>query len=718
MKGSAFDHGSVAESASSLATASEIATLVRRSLAIGSRPELVVYGGGNTSAKVSEADHLGRLRRVLRVKGSGSDLASVTGDDFPGLFLDELACLAEREQMSDEEMTEFLRHCMVDPGARRPSIETLLHAWLPAAHVDHVHADAICALTNCPDARAVVAEALGDDVAFVPYMRPGFALSKFVASLSGAAAVVLAHHGLVTWGDTTEQCLDATLGYVERAERYLEQRGVNLAGRWGKSLRGGGEQSPDPAWPHPPSRTGVLTQELSENFLLELRGALSTRAKKVLHLEVGGRRFADRSDAAELAAAGPATADHVLRIGTAMAVLKLAPVQLESAAGDPIPARTDQAGTDPPAPVRGQIAAFERSYESYWQRWVERAHGAIMRDPAPLIALVPGVGLVSSGRNAAEARIASQVAMHTLAVASAAKDAFGSVERLDERDLFDIDYWPLELAKLAARQDREMEGQVVVVSGAGSGIGLDISRLLVSLGAHVVLGDLDADRLNTAVGELEAEGGEVASVTGDLTDEMAVERLFGEAIRRYGGVDGVVANAGIAAPGALVDLPLDDWRRSLEVNLTSHYLLTRRALRILRNQGTGGSLVYVASKNAFDPGAGFGAYSVAKAGQVQLARMAAIEGGAIGVRANVVNPDAVFEGSRLWSDQLRASRAKAHGVEEERLESFYASRSLLGKSVKGANVAEAVVYLLSRRSERTTGCVIGVDGGVKGAFPR
>ncbi|MDA8392267.1 MAG: bifunctional aldolase/short-chain dehydrogenase [Actinomycetota bacterium] len=669
-----------------------------RSRTIGSRPDLVVHGGGNTSVKTEEVDHLGRLRQVLRIKGSGSDLATVTEGDFPGLFLDELGVLARRDRMSDEEMTEFLRHCTVDPGSRRPSIETLLHAWLPARCVDHVHADAVCSLTNGPDAAKAVHEAMGPDVALVPYIRPGFALSKTVASLAGSAAVVLAHHGLVTWGESPEQCLEATFGYVERAEKYLEDRGVQIQHRWSGEAEGPTVLVPDGSWPQP-SSSGV--EELSpgelESILLELRGAVSKRSRKVLHLEVAGRRFADRPDASDLASAGPATADHVLRIGTAAALL-----------------HRDAAGS-----VTEEVDRFERSYESYWERWHSRVHPAVeMRDPAPAAVLVPGAGLVCCGRNAAEARAASDVAMHTLAVASAAKDAFGAVDLLCEQDLFDIDYWPLELAKVSSRRYGELEGRIVVVSGAATGIGLDIAGHLVSLGAHLVLGDIDASGLAGAVEELQGRGGEVAAVPGDLCDQTVVERLFTEAIRRFGGVDGVVANAGIAAPGELATLSVEQWRRSLDVNLTSHFLLTRQALAALARQGSGGSLVYVASKNAFDPGAGFGAYSVAKAGQVQLARMAAIEGGPIGVRSNVVNPDAVFEGSHLWSEELRASRAAAHGVQPDQLESFYASRSLLGRSVTGHHVAEAVGFLLSDRSDRTTGCVVTVDGGVKGAFPR
>jgi len=304
-------------------------------------------------------------------------------------------------------------------------------------------------------------------------------------------------------------------------------------------------------------------------------------------------------------------------------------------------------------------------------------------------------------------------------VAADVADAFGRMDPLSESDLFDVDYWPLELAKLGRVQPRELEGHIYLVTGAASGIGRDVATDLSERGAHLVLADLDAEGLDrTASGLNDASQGEPELVVGDLCDETVVDAAVAAAIRRFGGIDGAVSNAGIAAPGALHELSAQDWRRSLEVNATSHFLLTKRLLLALRTQRIGGSIVYVASKNAFAPGADFGAYSAAKAAQVQLARMAAIEGGPHGIRSNVVNPDAIFDGSGLWSEGLRAARADAHGVAVDDLEDFYAGRNLLGAKVTGGNVAEAVAFLLGDRAARTTGCVITVDGGVVGGFPR
>jgi NAD(P)-dependent dehydrogenase (short-subunit alcohol dehydrogenase family) len=579
-----------------------IDALVERSRRIGADPALVLHGGGNTSSKLLECDHTGRERRVLRIKGSGSDLATCDARDFPGLWLDELLPLREREAMEDEEMVAYVARCMVGPDAPRPSIETLLHAFLPAPHVDHVHADAICALANAPDAEAAVHDALGEEIAVVPYLRPGFELSKRVAEHAGARAVVLAHHGLVTWGDNHEESYALTRELVDRAAAYVGLGPVEVVRRGAASLVG-------------------------------LRGRLSQERKQVLAVDGAQQAIADRDDAGEIASMR-STPDHMLRIGT-------------------------RTGGD-------------------------------------------GFGCVAAGPNRRVAKMRLEIAAHTHASVAATRDRFGGTSWLTDEEVRDFMEWPLELYKLTlAPPPPELEGHVAIVTGAASGIGREIAANLTARGAEVITADLhDAD------------------VEGDLTDDHVADELVRVTLGRFGGLDAVVFCAGVAAVGELGELPDDEWRRSIEVNLTSHFLLTKRIWPVLREQGIGGSLVYVASKNAFAPGAGFAAYSVAKAGLVQLARIAALEGGPIGVRANAVNPDAVFRGSQLWSDEVRRERAAAHGVAVDELEAFYASRSLLGREVTAQDVAEAVSFLVSDRSRNTTGAVIPVDGGVPGAFPR
>jgi rhamnulose-1-phosphate aldolase/alcohol dehydrogenase len=644
----------------------ELERLVARSRLIGADSSLVLRGGGNTSTKLVEFDHLGRERRAIRIKGSGADLATAEARDFPGLWLDELLPLRERDELDDGAMLAHLARCMVDPDAPRPSVETLLHAFLPAAHVDHVHADAVCALANAPDPHAAVHDALGGDVGVVDYLRPGFELSRRVAELADRRAVVLAHHGLVTWGATHEESYGLTLELVERAREYLAALGAEL---------------------------GVAVEPARDRhlFLARLRGRLSRESRKVLALDAAQRDLADRADVG-LLAARRSTPDHMLRIGSRTCVLDL--------------------DDDLDGPVR----AFEDESLAIHGRHAS-ADGPSPLDPQPRVFLVRGLGCVAAAADSAAAALRLELSAHSHRAGAATLDAFGGSTWLDEREVFEFDYWPLELYKLTlAPPQPELAGTIAVVTGAGSGIGRAIALDLAARGVHLALADIDDDGLADTVAAL--PDGRVVAVCGDLTDEDVVDDVVGAAVGSFGGLDAVVLNAGIASTGTLGELDDREWRRSLDVNLTAHFELTRRVWPVLREQGIGGSLVYVASKNAFAPGAGFGAYSVAKAGMVQLARIAALEGGPLGVRANVVNPDAIFTDSRLWSDDLRRRRAETHGVTVDELEGFYARRSLLGRAVTGADVAEAVAFLASDRSRATTGCVLTVDGGVAAAFPR
>ena len=634
----------------------ELDRLVERSRRIGADPSLVLHGGGNTSTKLVETDHLGRERRVIRIKGSGSDLATCEARHFPGLWLDELLPLRERESLSDEEMLAYLARCLVDPTSPRPSVETLLHAFLPAAHVDHVHADAICALANAPDPEAAVRDALGDDVAVVPYIRPGFELSKRVAALAERRAVVLAHHGLVTWGEEHEESYGLLSDLVSRARDYLKGRGADVAVPW-----------------PPPAGSGA-----DRLALARLRGRLSRGRRQVLAIDPAQRDLAAWPDL-EAVAAERGTPDHMLRIGIRTSL--------------------------------GDVHDFERGYAEYFER---NAGREAMLDPAPRVFLLPGVGCVAAGPDAATARQRLEIAAHSHRTVAATRDAFGGSSWLSEREVFAFDYWPLELYKLTLLPEPpELAGSVFAVTGATSGIGKAVARELSARGAHLVLADRDGEGLGDGLPEVRTH-----TVVGDLTDPATVEAVVGGAVDRFGGLDGAVLNAGIASTGMLDELDAAEWQRSLDVNLTAHFELTQALWPLLREQGIGGSLVYVASKNAFAPGGGFGPYSVAKAGLLQLMRIAAIEGGPIGVRANAVNPDAIFGDSRLFSSEVRAQRAAAHGVAPDELEAFYAKRSLLGREVTAADVAASVAFLLSDRARATTGCVVTVDGGVAAAFPR
>ncbi len=650
--------------------------LVQRSNEIGDDTSLVVYGGGNTSAKGVLVDHLGREQRVMWVKGSGADMRGSSTADYPALRLDDLLPLLGRDTMSDEEMTDLVARALMDPGARRPSIETLLHAFLPHTHIDHVHADAICALTNHAEGPRIVAEALGDGFAYVDWMRPGFTLSKVVAELGDRDGVVLAHHGLITWGESSEECFQRTEAAVGQARAYLDALPLRVEA---------------------PPRVADMPGEEVERLLLRLRGTMSRTGRRVLRIDTRLRAAADHPLLSEIVAGGVSSADHMLRIKPRSAV------------------------STSPDTAADDIDGYATEYSAYVERNSDAMpEGFGMHDPMPRVVLVPGLGAVTTGATLRDAEVAADIALHTHGVAATVADRIGTPVGLDDRETFRFDYWPMELYKLTLRPPApDLAGFIAIVTGSASGIGRGIALELAARGASLVLADLDGAGLEEAGASIREAGGTApVLVAGDQSDESVVEDTVRQAVRTFGGLDGAVINAGIGVTGTLEELTLDQWDAAMRINLASGFLMTRAAMRVIKEQGSGGSLVYVASKNAFGPGAGFGAYSVSKAGMVQLMRIAALEGGAAGIRANAINPDAVFDNSRLWDGGLREERAAAHGIAPEELEDFYAARNILKRRVTTVDVARTAAFLLSDASSRTTGAVIPVDGGVAGAFPR
>lgn len=656
-----------------LLTASELDQLISRTREIGSDQSLVVFGGGNTSVK-GEVILDGVAKRVMWIKASGGDMATATAKTFAPLDLDVLESLKKYDDLTDEEMVEMVGRSIMLPGAPRPSIETLLHGFMPFKHIDHVHSDAICALTNHPKGREATMEALGEEWAYVEWIRSGFPLSKIVEKLGSYRGVVLAHHGVITWAETSEECLKETLAVVKKANEYLDSKSN------GPKLR------------------AVDEVDVAE-VLPRVRGQFSKAAHKVVHVDKRFLEIANRSDLKEVVSAGVSSADHMLRIRPFSIVL-------DDLSADGIGAAFDKYSSD---------------YDDYTARNIELLpEGYDLLDSIPRVALIPGLGAITSGSSLAEAKMVAEIALHTHKVASQVLDSFGVGESMPDSEIFRFEYWPMELYKLSLKPGpKKFSARVFIVTGAASGIGLGVSNHLASLGSSLVLADLNEEKLDVVRAQLENDHGiDVVAVPGDQSDPDVVSATVLAAVEAFGGLDGIVANAGIAVTDSLADLDLDRWKKALEVNLDSAFLLAQGAIRLMEKQAMGGSLVFNASKNAFAPGAGFGAYSVTKAGMVQLMRIAAIEGGSSGIRSNAVNPDAVFDNSELWSDGIREERAASHGVNPEDLEDFYASRNLLKRHVRSEDVARAIEFLLSEDSSRTTGSVIPVDGGVVGGFPR
>jgi rhamnulose-1-phosphate aldolase/alcohol dehydrogenase len=665
--------------------------LVYRSRLIGAEDGLGLYGGGNTSIKCVAPDLLGRPQEVLWVKGSGADLKGCRPAHFSPLRLDDLRQLARRASMSDEAMVAFLERCLLAPRAPRPSIETLLHALIPEAAVDHTHADAMLGLANTRRGEALVRRVLGERLLWIPYIQPGFALSRRVAEAyrrqPGSHGAVLAHHGLITWGPDGATSYRRTIEYVTRAERYLgrQRRRHPLA--------------PAGAAAAPEERLQVLRAVLPA-----LRGTLSRTRRVCISFTdtpdvlafVSARRLP------ALARIGPATPDHMLRT-------KRVPLVLQGTG--------HRAGRDPSAAIERQVARYVRAHERYVRRFGQRGQRVV--DPFPRVIVLPRVGLLTTGKDATEAGMVAQLYRHAIAIMRDA-EAAGGYTSVSPREAFNVEYWPLELYKLSlAPPEQELARLVGLVTGGAGGIGRAIARHLIERGASVVVTDLDGRAAEAVAASLNAQAGRqrALGLAMDVTNEASIRRAFDQLLRYFGGLDFLVSNAGTAHVAAIEQLRRADWESSLAVNATGHFLVSQAAVRWLRAQGLGGAIVFIASKNVLAPGKDFGAYSAAKAAQTQLARVLAIEHGRHGIRVNVVNPDGVFEGSGLWR-RIGASRAASHGVRPDQLPAFYRRRNLLQAAVLPEDVAEAVGFLVSARAAKTTGCLLAVDGGLREAFPR
>jgi rhamnose utilization protein RhaD (predicted bifunctional aldolase and dehydrogenase)/NAD(P)-dependent dehydrogenase (short-subunit alcohol dehydrogenase family) len=646
---------------------------------IGAEPDLVLHGGGNTSVKDLYQDVLGDELPALYVKGSGWDLASIEPEGFTPMELGYLKRMRALARLSDEDMVDAQRTHRLRSDAPDPSIETLLHAFLPARFVDHSHADAILGLTNRRDGAKHVQDALGDKVVIVPYVKAGFDLAKVAADwfddAPGCVGMVLLHHGLFTWGETAEQSYHRHIELVSAAERYLDARS---------------RSAPLMPRPVPPDRVAAVASSL--------RGALHAADPQRRRWLVSYRStpLAQDPTLAELAACGPLTPDHVIRTKPRPLVVR---------------------------PTDDLTRAFEGYAEGY-NRYFESCAGDsssqyVRLDPLPRVIWVSEVGLFTVGASAREAAIAADIAEHTIGLVRRAQGT-GPVAPLSDEQLFEMEYWSLEQKKLGKGKEPLLGRRVALVTGGAGAIGVGIARQLLLEGAHVVLGDVNEGALARATSELGSHAGRLLAVPMDVTDATSVAAAFDAAACAFGGVDLVVPNAGIAVQGEIASLDDEEVWRATEVNFMGVWRTVREAARRFALERAGGDIVVISTKNVAAPGASFGAYSSTKAAAHQLARVAALELAPLGVRVNLVTPDAVFsEGSvrsGLW-EAVGPGRAAARGLETSALPAFYRERNLLKTEVTGSHVGRAVVFLASGQVP-TTGAVLPVDGGLPEAFPR
>lgn len=666
----------------------DLALRVYTSRLLGADPSLVLHGGGNTSVKTRARDLFGDEVGVIRVKGSGWDLASIEPGGFPACHLAPLRRAAALDRLTDEEMVALLRSQMLDPSGPTPSVEALLHACLPARFVDHTHADAVLALVDQPDSEERVRVAYGEAALFVPYVMPGFALARRVVELLRArgegappSLMILDKHGIFTWGETAEESYARMIEAVSVAERQLSPH----SGRG--PLPTLSTPSPDLHAAVGPVVRGALARASGRPWICSFRTSLELKA------------FCDREDLDQVSQIGCATPDHVIR--TRAVPLVVHGFDLSSAAHSR-------------AVVDDALSRYAARYRDAFRRCSAARGGSRQElDPLPRVLLFPGLGALTVGATRAEAEIAADIYEHTASVISAA-EGLGSYRPVSELDLFDVEYWSLEQAKLkvGARPAGALDRRIALITGAASGIGLATARAFLEAGAHVALTDRDEEALEKAAAPLEARHrGRALRLGCDVRSEASAKRAVTQAAAHFGGLDVVVSNAGRAFTGPLHTPGGEEaLRASLELNLLGHQNIARAATRILLAQDAGGALLFNASKSAFNQGADFGPYAVAKAALIALMRQYAVDLGRHGIRAGAVNADRIRTG--IFDAGVLEARSKARGVSVDE----YFRDNLLRRETTAADVAQAFLHLAT--AEATTGCVLTVDGGNPAAFPR
>jgi rhamnulose-1-phosphate aldolase/alcohol dehydrogenase len=643
---------------------------------LGSDPKLVLHGGGNTSVKTTAKDMLGEDVEVLCVKGSGWDMGNIEPQGLPAVRLHELRRLRRLNTLSDEDMVNFQRINLLDSTAPNPSVETLLHAFLPHKFIDHTHSTAVLALTDQPDGEKVAREIYGKRVAYVPYFIPGFTLAKAVADVFDAhpdvEGLVLPRHGIFTFAEDAKTAYEKMIEFVTLAEERLKKDR--------KPFKPG-------ALPKHVASVAEIAPILRGAVALERNAMAGTVKRQILCFRTSPA-ILDYVNGAELARysqQGVVTPDHTIRTKNWPLV---------------VPAPDAHKLEDWTREVHEAVANFVAHYHTYFARNNERAEPKKKElDPLPRVILVPGVGLFGLGATAKDAAIAADIAENTVEVITDA-EAIGEYRCISEADMFDVEYWSLEQAKLGKANEKVLSRQVCVVTGGGSGIGAATAKAMAAEGAEIAILDRDHDM---AVKAAKAVHKHALAIQCDVTDPQSVRAAFDKVVEAFGGVDIVVSNAGAAWQGTIGTVDDEALRKSFELNFFAHQSVAQNAVRIMRAQGTYGCLLFNTSKQAVNPGKDFGPYGLPKAATLFLVRQYALDHGKDGIRANAVNADRVRSG--LLTDDMVASRSKARGVSEAQ----YMSGNLLSREVYASEVAEAFVYLA--HAEKTTAAVITVDGG-------
>ena len=681
------------------ASMSESEKLLYRSNLLGSDKRVTNYGGGNTSAKVIETDPLtGEAVEVLWVKGSGGDIGSIKMDGFSTLYMDKLRALKAKYRgvAFEDEMVGYLPHCTFALNPRAASIDTPLHAYVPRKHVDHVHSDAIIAIAASVNSRELTAEIFGNEIGWLPWKKPGYELGlwleKFATENPDAKGAVLESHGLFTWADTAEECYQTTLDIINKAAAWLEARTA------GKPAFGGEKR---------PTLPQAQRREIAAKLMPVIRGLISKDRYKLGHfddqqavLEFVGSNMLD-----ELAPLGTSCPDHFLRT-------KIRPLVVDF----------DPANPDLDATIAGladAVSAYRDDYAAYYDR-CKHADSPALRDPNAVVYLVPGVGMLTFALDKATARISGEFYVNAINVMRGASGV-STYQGLPEQEAFDIEYWLLEEAKLQRMpKPKSLAGRVALVTGGAGGIGAATAERFLREGACVMLADIDPAALEEArAGLATRHGGDVVrGVQMNVTDEAQVINAYAEMAVEFGGIDILVSNAGIASSAPVEETSLALWNKNMDILSTGYFLVSREAFKTFRKQDIGGSVVFVASKNGLAASPNASAYCTAKAAEIHLARCLALEGAEAGIRVNVVNPDAVLRGSKIWAGEWLNQRAATYHTDKEGLEEMYRQRSMLKRSVLPEDIAEGAYFFASDLSAKSTGNILNVDAGNVQAFTR
>ncbi len=681
------------------AAMSEPERLVYRSNLLGSDKRVTNYGGGNTSSKIMQKDPLtGEMVEVLWVKGSGGDNASIKLDGFATLYMDKLRALKGlyRGVEFEDEMVGYLPHATFNLNPRASSIDTPLHAYVNRPFVDHMHPDAIIAIAASKNSKELTQQIFGDTIGWLPWKKPGFELGlwleRFCLENPSAKGVVLESHGLFTWGDSPKECYETTIAIINQAIEWFEKNTE------GKTIFGGAATQ---------SLDADARRAVAARLMPKIRGFISEDSHKLGHFDDSAAvlEFVNSKNLRALAALGTSCPDHFLRT-------KIRPLVIDF----------DPANPDVDAVIAGlgdQIAAYRADYAAYYER-CKHDNSPAIRDPNAVVYLIPGVGMITFAKDKATARISGEFYVNAINVMRGASTV-SEYQGLPEQEAFDIEYWLLEEAKLQRMpKPKSLAGKIALVTGGAGGIGKATAARLLREGACVVLADIDQTALDAATAELSGVFGAdfVRPVNINVTREEQVLSGFAHAVVEFGGLDILVSNAGLASSAPIEETSLDLWNKNMDILSTGYFLVSREAFRLFRAQKIGGNVVFVASKNGLAASPNAAAYCTAKAAEIHLARCLALEGAEAQIRVNVVNPDAVLRGSKIWAGEWLEQRASTYKTDKDGLEEMYRQRSMLKRSVFPEDIAEAIYFFASEASAKSTGNIINVDAGNAQSFPR